>query len=119
MTPTSFNALLENLNAYRNVPPDYARDIRRETPANFKYLVGDYWTVPVEVSLEDLAGIRTVTNPNRLQSVVDAMRDGVQLPPLEIAVHQDGSGTLIDGNHRLSAARRLMWKFITIQLTFP
>jgi len=47
-----------------------------------------------------------------------ARREGVSLPPIEIGVFQDGSGWIVDGNHRLVAARRAKDDSIEVIFTF-
>jgi hypothetical protein len=82
-------------------------------------LVGDYWTVPVAAPLEDLNSLRaTAIDKARLRSVQQARREGVRLPPIEIGVFQNGSGWIVDGNHRLVAARRAKDDSIEVIFTF-
>ena len=70
--------------------------------------VGSFWTLPVDVPLTALRGLGAhAIDRNRLHSVRSAYRAGVELPPIEIAITPDGqNGWLIDGHHRLVAARR-------------
>lgn len=88
-------------------------DTRRPGPlaqygAMWRGRVGTWWSLPVFVPLASLNGLRArAIDRGRLASVRSAHHRGVELPPIEIAVAEDGqSGWLIDGNHRLVAARR-------------
>lgn len=105
---------------YRSLPADPDRGSPRSAygPPSY-HLVGDYWTVPVVVPLESLSGLRaTAIDKARLRSVQQARREGVRLPPIEIGVFQNGSGWIVDGNHRLVAARRAKDDAIEVVFTF-
>ena len=109
-----------DLDSYRSLPADPNRDSPRRTygpPSH--HLLGDYWTIPVEVPLEDLQGLRAVAiNPERLRSIRQAHREDMELPPIEIAVFKNGTAWIVDGNHRLVAARRAADDSITVIFTF-
>lgn len=70
--------------------------------------LGSFWTRPTLVRLEDLRGLgATAISRERLRSVRAALHASALLPPIEIAITANGQrGWLIDGNHRLVAARR-------------
>jgi hypothetical protein len=66
---------------------------------------------PIEVSLSDLicderSQIRKRTDPATVKRYADAMRAGARLPPISIAV-VDGAPFLIDGWHRVAAAKSI------------
>ena len=105
---------------YRSLPADPDRGSPRAAygPPSY-HLVGDYWTVPVVIPLEDLNGLRaTAIDKARLRSVQQARKEGVRLPPIEIGVFQSGSGWIVDGNHRLVAARRAKDDAVEVIFTF-
>jgi hypothetical protein len=105
---------------YRSLPADPDRGSPRSAygPPSY-HLVGDYWTVPVVAPLESLNSLRaTAIDKARLRSVQQARREGVRLPPIEIGVFQNGSGWIVDGNHRLVAARRAEDDAIEVVFTF-
>jgi hypothetical protein len=105
---------------YRALPADPDRGSPRAAygPPSY-HLVGDYWTVPVVVPLEDLSSLRaTAIDKARLRSVQRAREEGVKLPPIEIGVFQNGSGWIVDGNHRLVAARRAKDDSVEVVFTF-
>jgi hypothetical protein len=105
---------------YRSLPEDPDRGSPRAAygPPSY-HLVGDYWTVPVVVPLEDLNSLRaTAIDKARLRSVQQARKEGVWLSPIEIGVFQSGSGWIVDGNHRLVAARRAKDDAVEVIFTF-
>jgi hypothetical protein len=95
-------------NKYRSAPadPDRGSPIHQYGELN-AWRVGDYWTVAVDVPLSELAALKPVLqSKSRLASMREARLNGVALPPIEIGVFPDGSGWLMDGNHRLLDARK-------------
>lgn len=101
---------------YRALPPDPERGSPLDQwGAINAYRLGRYWTVAVPVPLDKLRGVRAVAvDKNRLRSV---QRAG-ELPPIEIAVFADGSAWIVDGNHRLVAARKRNAVAISTVFTF-
>ena len=82
-------------------------------------LLGSYWTVPTRIPLMELTGLPAFVHTWwRLQSIEQAKRDGVCLPPIELGVHPDGRIWLVDGNHRLTEARQSGRYDIEARLTF-
>ncbi len=67
------------------------------------------------VQLADLAHITTGTTPTRLESVHRAHREGVELPPIKLL--PGPPFVLVDGNHRLTAARALGLQTITAHIS--
>jgi hypothetical protein len=105
---------------YRSLPADPDRGSPRSAygPPSY-HLVGDYWTVSAIVPLEELNSLRaTAIDKARLRSVQQARGEGVWLPPIEIGVFQNGSGWIVDGNHRLVAARRAKDDSVEVVFTF-
>ena len=81
--------------------------------------LGTFWTRPVRVPLASLEGLDAkAISRERLRSVRSATHAGRELPPIEIAISPDGrSGWMVDGNHRLVAARRRGDRTITVVFT--
>lgn len=100
------------------------RDPDRGSPldqwgAAHAWRLGTYWTVPVEVPLQDLAHIQAVVQSKaRLADIRRARERDVPLPPIEVSVFRDGSAWLVDGNHRLADARRAHLPSIPVTFTF-
>lgn len=109
-----------DFNKYR----DLAVDVAAGSPLQqwgevHRHLVGDYWTVPVDVPLAELSGLRAVVQDRkRLTSVRRAIEGGAVLPPIEIGVSRSGGGWLVDGNHRLVEARKSGRATISARFTF-
>lgn len=109
-----------DLNKYRSL----ARDDRRASPlyqwgALNAYRLGGYWTLAEEVPLEDLADVKAVVQSKaRLRSVEAAHAEGKELPPVELSVYPDGTAWIVDGNHRLVAARKLGLASVPVTFTF-
>jgi hypothetical protein len=81
--------------------------------------VGSYWTVPVRVPLSELAGVHAIVHrQQRLLRVRIAIANGVVLPPIYVGIKHDGHAFLVDGNHRLVAAREAGWTDIVVRFTF-
>jgi len=111
---------LRGVTEWRALPPDPDRSppVHELGPIH-AHLVGTYWTVPTDVTLADLAPVRAkAISRARLTSVRTARRQGVELPPIEVSVARDGSMLIIDGNHRLVAARRAKAATIPVRFTF-
>lgn len=108
------------LDAYRNLPADEVRGNPLHAWGSIHAnKLGTYWTIPVDVPLRNLSGLRPVVqSKTRLASVLTALRSGVELPPIEVAVYRDGSAWIVDGNHRLIATRRLRLSTIPVTFTF-
>lgn len=69
--------------------------------------------------MRELSSVRAVVqSKSRLRSIEDARAAGEETPPIELAVYKDGSAWIVDGNHRLSAARRLKLATIPVIFTF-
>ena len=109
-----------NFNRYRSLPVDRERGSPIHQYGDvWKAFVGNHWTVPTSVLLDELRGIKAVVQQKkRFDSVKLARMSGVVLPPIEIGVYRDGSGYLIDGNHRLADARRAKLPAIETTFTF-
>ncbi|HHY20007.1 MAG TPA: 4Fe-4S binding protein [Firmicutes bacterium] len=60
--------------------------------------------------------IQTTHSPIRLRSIEAAMITGKELPPIELYKIKDDY-YIVDGNHRVAAARRLGWKKIKARVT--
>jgi hypothetical protein len=83
------------------------------------YRLGSYWTLAEEVPLEDLADVKAVVQSKaRLRSVEAAHAEGKELPPVELSVYPDGTAWIVDGNHRLVAARKLGLASVPVTFTF-
>ncbi len=81
--------------------------------------VGSYWTVPVRVPLSELTGVHAIVHrQDRLLRVRMAIANGVVLPPIYLGVKHDGHAFLVDGHHRLTAAREAGWTDIVVRFTF-
>ena len=111
---------LSGFDKYRGLPKD---DSRRspiyEWGAANAYRLGSYWTEPVEVPLDDLSVLRVVVQSKaRLRSIETAHAEGAPLPPVELAVYKDGSAWIVDGNHRIAAARKLNLPTVLTTFTF-
>ncbi len=105
---------------YRDLPIDEAHgNPLRSWGAVNAYRLGTCWTVPVDVPLSELAGLRTVKQATaRLRSVAIARTTGKPLPPIELGVFKDGSAWIVDGNHRLIDARSARLPSIPVTFTF-
>lgn len=108
------------LNKYRSLPQDEFKGSPLEQwGALNAYRLGDYWTIPEEVPMEDLADVKAVVQSKaRLRSVEAAHAAGKELPPIELSVYPDGSAWVVDGNHRLAAARKLGLASVPVTFTF-
>ncbi|MDD2430174.1 MAG: 4Fe-4S binding protein [Firmicutes bacterium] len=60
--------------------------------------------------------LQTNHSPMRLRSIEAAMITGKELPPIELYKIKDDY-YIVDGNHRVAAARRLGWKKIKARVT--
>lgn len=60
--------------------------------------------------------LQTTHSPMRLRSIEAAMITGKELPPIELYKIKDDY-YIVDGNHRVAAARRLGWKKIKGRVT--
>lgn len=109
-----------NLNKYRSIPPDpFKGSPLHQWGSVHASRLGTYWTLPVVVPLNELSSLRAVNqNKHRVASIVQAIADEKQLPPIEIGVFKDGSAWIVDGNHRLLAARRLKQPSVDVVFTF-
>jgi GNAT superfamily N-acetyltransferase len=107
-------------NRYRDLPLDpYAGSPLAQYGQVHAASLGEYWTVPVNVPLIDLSSLRAMAqSKSRLTSIRNARLRGVPLPPIEIAVYQNGSGWIVDGNHRLVDARKAQLASIPVRFTF-
>jgi hypothetical protein len=108
------------LNKYRGLPRDKLRGSPLHQWGQINvHRLGTYWTESVEVPLRELSSVRAVVqSKSRLRSIEDARASGEETPPIELAVYEDGSAWIVDGNHRLSAARRLKLATIPVIFTF-
>jgi hypothetical protein len=123
-TPTQLDAeiaeALAGFNKYRDLPTDADRG----NPLHAWGVIhanklGTYWTVAVDVPLSELAVFRPVVqSTTRLKSVTSARKLGKPLPPIEIGVYRNGSGWLVDGNHRLIDARKAGLPRVSAIFTF-
>jgi GNAT superfamily N-acetyltransferase len=110
----------EGFNQFRTLPADPERG---NPLAAFGAIhadkVGTYWTVPVEVPLSDLASVRAVLqSKGRVTSIAEARRRGIELPPIELGIFNDGSAWIVDGNHRLLEARKARLPSLSVVFTF-
>lgn len=81
--------------------------------------LGSYWTIPVDVPVVDLLScFKPFATASRLKSVKAARLRGDRLPPIEIAVFSNGTGWIVDGNHRLADADRSGTRTIATRFTF-
>ncbi|HOL12978.1 MAG TPA: ParB/RepB/Spo0J family partition protein, partial [Bacillota bacterium] len=60
--------------------------------------------------------LQTTHSPMRLRSIEAAMITGKELPPVDLYKIKD-EYYIVDGNHRVAAARRLGWKRIKARVT--
>lgn len=109
-----------SFNAYRNLPADETRGNPLHAWGMLhKDKLGTYWTVPIDLALRDLATLRPVVQSKaRLASVLTALRSGEPLPAIELGVYRDGSAWIVDGNHRLIAARKERLPTVPVTFTF-
>jgi hypothetical protein len=84
-----------------------------------------YWTTPVVVRTSSLRSLKTVllpsmsrSNAQRMNSIREAHRRGITLPPIEVGVDAGGSAWLVDGNHRLAEARKARRPVIEVTFAF-
>lgn len=107
-------------NKYRSLP----RDMDRGSPLDqwgtvHAWRLGTYWTIPADVPLQELSGIKAVIQSKaRLADIRQARERGLALPPIELGVFRDGSVWLIDGNHRLADARKARLPSLPVVFTF-
>ena len=59
------------------------------------------------VNIEKIFSDRKTLNPERLKSVKNAITEGRYLPPIKVSATTDGNYVILDGNHRLQAAKEL------------
>lgn len=107
-------------NVYRDLPADELRgNPLHAWGALHAAKLGTYWTIPVDVPLTALGTLRPVMQSKaRLSSIIAALRAGKPLPPVELGVFRDGSAWLVDGNHRLIAARKERLATLPVTFTF-
>lgn len=104
---------------FRSLPVDVTRSSPRQNWPLWRHMVGDYWTVPSIIQISELKSLRPfLVDKSRVRSIQEARRKGSKLPPIEIGVFRDGSGWIVDGNHRLIAARKSKDKFAEVIFTF-
>lgn len=111
---------MSDFTKYRDLPADpYRGSPVHQWGAVHSFRLGTYWTEPVEVPVSELASLRPVLqSKSRLKSVANARLEGVDLPPIEIGVFRDGSGWIVDGNHRLIDARQAGLYSVPVIFTF-
>ena len=101
---------------YSHAEPDKARAPKNEVPFPMRHMVGDFWTLPIDVPVAELQMVKaTAISTVRLRSIKSA----AAVPPIEIAVSESGHAELLDGNHRLVAARKRGDVTIIAIFTFP
>lgn len=84
-----------------------------------RWRLGNYWTVPVEVPLSELITVKAKAQTKaRIASIKQARKNGIVLPPIELAVFTDGSTWIVDGNHRLLEARQAGLSTLPVTFTF-
>ncbi|HEF4760045.1 TPA: ParB N-terminal domain-containing protein [Pseudomonas putida] len=80
-------------------------------PERYNYQELRTWQTPSgkepTLNTADVASGRNVLVPERLESAKQAIRDGVLLPPVSVTPAGEGKYVIVDGNHRLQAARDL------------
>ena len=108
------------LDTYRALPIDETRGNPLHTWGQIHAdKLGTYWTVTVDLPLRELTSLRPVVQSKaRLSSVIAALRSGKPLPPVELGVFRDGSAWIVDGNHRLIAARKERLETLPVTFTF-
>ncbi len=107
----------------KNVVKNFAEEYAREKVVARRQLG------VLEVELDKIVGsvgrwrdfdrkfqIQTTHSPIRLRSIEAAMITGKELPPIELYKIKDDY-YIVDGNHRVAAARRLGWKKIKARVT--
>lgn len=106
--------------AYRALPIDETRgNPLHAWGAIHADKLGTYWTVPVDLPLQELTALRPVMQSKaRLASVIHALRAGDPLPAVELGVYRGGSAWIVDGNHRLIAARKERLSTVPVTFTF-
>ena len=109
-----------NFDAYRDLPADEARGNPLHSWGSLHAdKLGTYWTIPVDVPLKELGALRPVVqSKERLASVLAALRDGTPLEAIELGVYRGGGAWIVDGNHRLIAARKERLPTIPVRFTF-
>ncbi len=80
-------------------------------PERYDYKTTQAWQTPTgtepTLNIGDVASGRDVLVPERLESAKQAIRDGILLPPVVVTSTGNGKYVIVDGNHRLQAARDL------------
>lgn len=110
----------DGFNKYRVLPVDETRgNPLHSWGSTHATKLGTYWTVAVDVPLRELAGLRPVQQTlARVRSVTAARKAGRPVPPIELAVFNDGSAWIVDDNHRLIDARKAGLPTAAVTFTF-
>lgn len=104
---------------YSNTEPS-GQNPKEGVPESIHFNLGNYWTKPVDVPIEELANIEIAAVSDRSKARVKAAaEEGKELPPVEIAVWRDGETHVLDGNHRIAEARERGSSSIKVKFTFP